>query len=81
MHPAVRDLYKRVLLVARDYPGGLAYVRPRAKALFREGAPEGDEEAVLQAVARGRWYVRNEMVPLIQLKKYRRINQRYNTPA
>ncbi len=27
MHPLVRDLYKRALLVGRDYPGGLASVR------------------------------------------------------
>lgn len=79
MHRAVRDLYKRVLAVARDYPGGLEYVRPRAKKMFQEGAPSGGEEDILQAVARGRWYIRNEMIPLIQLKKYRAIRERYSS--
>lgn len=30
----VRDLYKRLLLVGRDYPKGLDYVRARAKEAF-----------------------------------------------
>jgi len=29
MHPLVRDLYKRFLLVGRDYPLGLNYVREK----------------------------------------------------
>ena len=37
MHPLVRDLYKRVLLVGRDYPHpqGLAHVRHKWKAALR----------------------------------------------
>lgn len=35
MHPLVRDLYKRVLLVGRDYPLGLAYVKDKWKAALR----------------------------------------------
>ena len=29
MHPLVRDLYKRFLIVGRDYPQGLPYVRAK----------------------------------------------------
>ena len=32
---------------------------------------------IKRAVARGRWYVRNEMVGVIQLKKYRVMRRRY----
>jgi len=37
MHPLVRDLYKRVLIVGRDYPHprGLPYVREKWKAALR----------------------------------------------
>ena len=35
MHPLVRDLYRRFLLVARDYPAGRAAVLDKVKAAFR----------------------------------------------
>jgi hypothetical protein len=35
MHPLVRDLYKRVILVGRDYPLGLDYVRTQWKQAIR----------------------------------------------
>jgi hypothetical protein len=35
MHPLVRDLYKRALLVGRDYPLGLEYVRRTWKKALR----------------------------------------------
>mmetsp|Transcript_29672 Transcript_29672/g.48964 ORF Transcript_29672/g.48964 Transcript_29672/m.48964 type:complete len:142 (-) Transcript_29672:427-852(-) len=35
MHPLVRDLYKRVILVGRDYPLGLPYVRTTWKKALR----------------------------------------------
>ena len=31
MNPRVRNLYKRVLVMGRDWPGGMAYVRRKAK--------------------------------------------------
>lgn len=35
MHPLVRDLWKRVILVGRDYPSGLAHVKAVWKAAMR----------------------------------------------
>ena len=35
MHPLVRDLYKRALVVGRDYPLGLSYVRQTWKTALR----------------------------------------------
>jgi hypothetical protein len=35
MHPLVRDLYKRVIIVGRDYPLGLEYVRKTWKKALR----------------------------------------------
>jgi hypothetical protein len=118
MHPLVRDLYKRVILVGRDYPLGLDYVRRTWKRALRDpkncpscfgdachgnhqnnashnhhraqdGAvsssspselclysPECERE-LRKAVGKGRYMVR-EMIALIQLKKYRIMNQRYS---
>ncbi|KAL4177128.1 hypothetical protein KRP22_002064 [Phytophthora ramorum] len=76
MHPKVRDLYKRFLLVGRDYPLGLIHVREKAKAAFFQNRDLSDPVAFKKAIKRGRWMVR-EMVGVIQLKKYRTLNSRY----
>ncbi|CAB9518142.1 flavoprotein regulatory factor 1 [Seminavis robusta] len=36
IHPLVRDLYKRALMVGRDYPQGLDYVREKWKTALRD---------------------------------------------
>ncbi|RLN44616.1 hypothetical protein BBJ29_001175 [Phytophthora kernoviae] len=76
--PKVRDLYKRFLYVGRDYPLGLSYVREKAKIAFFQNRDLTDPLAVKKAVKRGRWMVR-EMVGVIQLKKYRTLNNRYTS--
>ena len=129
MHPLVRDLYKRAIIVGREYPhpdGGLEYVRRTWKAALRDskncpscyasagcgetttttttttddagahGAERTDavsgnndnppkpncladpkcEKEIRLAVGRGRKMV-NEMVGVIQLKKYRTMRRRY----
>jgi hypothetical protein len=94
MHPLVRDLYKRVLHVGRDYPTGLAHVKETWKKALRnpDNCPhcyggdaklEGDsqqtcEEEILHAVNKGRFMVK-EMVGVIKLKKYRAMKQRYES--
>jgi hypothetical protein len=75
MHPLVRNLYKRILLVGRDYPAGLSHVRERAKQAFADDAA-GDELAIKRSVARGRRYVR-DMQDAVRLHKYRAVKQRY----
>lgn len=80
MHRLVRDLYRRVLVVGRDFPHpeGMAYVRRRAKQMFRENEGLTSEEDIKRAVARGRWYLDNEVVGVIKLKKYRTMRERYS---
>lgn len=77
IHPLVRDLYKRVLLVGRDYPAGIEVVRRKAKEQFFANGSLSTETEIKKAVARGRWYVRNEIVGVIQLRKYRQLKSRY----
>ncbi|POM72959.1 NADH-ubiquinone oxidoreductase complex 1/LYR family protein [Phytophthora palmivora] len=76
--PKVRDLYKRFLLVGRDYPLGLSHVREKVKTAFFQNRGLSDPVAIKKAVKRGRWMVR-EMVGVIQLKKYRTLNSRYTS--
>jgi len=78
MEPKVRDLYKRFLLVGRDYPLGLAYVRDKAKAAFFKNRALRDPVEVKKAIKHGRWMVR-ELIGVIQLKKYRTLNRRYTS--
>lgn len=78
MDPKVRDLYKRFLLVGRDYPLGLSHVREKIKTEFFQNRDLTDPVAIKKAIKRGRWMVR-EMVGVIQLKKYRTLNSRYTS--
>ncbi len=36
-----------------------------------------EEEEIARLVNRGRWYIKNALVPAIQLRKYRSMKQRY----
>ena len=44
---------------------------------FRKNAHLTEEVDIKRAVARGRWYVRNEMAGMIMLAKYRAMKRRY----
>ena len=72
----VRDLYKRILVVGRDYPAGLEHVRERAKAEFGKRAALTDDVQIKRAIAYGRYMVK-EMIGVVQLKKYRTMKKRY----
>ena len=52
MDPRVRDLYKSILVVGRDYPAGLEHVRERAKAEFGKRAALTDDARDQAAIAR-----------------------------
>ena len=83
----VRDLYKRVLHVGKDYPTGLAHVKEVWKKAMRNpentpscvvdpSSPDCEEE-ILRAVYKGRFMVK-EMIGVIQVKKYRAMKARYD---
>mmetsp|Transcript_4369 Transcript_4369/g.6671 ORF Transcript_4369/g.6671 Transcript_4369/m.6671 type:complete len:115 (-) Transcript_4369:408-752(-) len=88
MHPLVRDLYKRAIMVGRDYPHprGIEFVRDAWKKALRDAQnyhpqaysadPRGAEKELRKAVGRGRYAIR-EMIGVIQLKKYRTMRRRY----
>jgi hypothetical protein len=90
MNPLVRNLYKRIITVGKDYPAGLDHVRVQWKKALRDPnncpacykspatceSEQACQEQLLHAVNRGRYMVK-EMIGVIQLKKYRTLKQRY----
>ena len=81
MHPLVRDLYKRILVIGRDHPLGLSRVRVKAKVAIME-KKELPIDSLLwkKAIKDGRWHVQ-EMIAVIQFKKYRAMKGRYSSPS
>uniref|UniRef100_K3X1X6 Complex 1 LYR protein domain-containing protein n=1 Tax=Globisporangium ultimum (strain ATCC 200006 / CBS 805.95 / DAOM BR144) TaxID=431595 RepID=K3X1X6_GLOUD len=78
MDPKVRDLYRRFLHVGKDYPLGLPYVREKVKTAFLKNRDLTDPLEIKKAIHKGRWMVQ-EMIGVIQLKKYRTLNARYTS--
>ena len=76
MHKLVRDLYRRLLWVGKDYPKGLPFVRTKAKEAFFKHAAVTEEEELFRLVATGRWWVK-ELIGLVQLRKYRALRRAY----
>lgn len=64
MKAAVRDLYKRFLVVGKDYPKGLSYVREKAKQAFIANRNLQKDEEINRAVAKGRYMVK-ELIGVI----------------
>ncbi|KAI8822488.1 LYR motif-containing protein 5 [Fimicolochytrium jonesii] len=74
---AVRDLYKQLLWIGREYPqGGLEYFRPRLKKAFLKNKELSKPEDIEQAIKRGE-FVLKELEALWFLKKYRHVKQSY----
>jgi hypothetical protein len=48
MHPLVRDLFKRFIIIGRDYPVPPPYVRNKAADAFRKNAHITSEKQVYQ---------------------------------
>ena len=75
----VRDLYRRFLHVGLDYPLGQEFVRSKAKAAIFANRDMTDEVEIKRAVRKGRWMVK-ELIGVVQLKKYRALDKRYERP-
>jgi hypothetical protein len=76
MHPLVRDLYKRIIHVGREYPLGLSWVKSKAKPWFLQNKNVDNEIELKQKIAIGRHQVK-EMEAVIKLKKYRHLKNTY----
>ena len=61
----------------RAYPGGIDYVRGKAKAEFRRMAAETDPVVIEKEIKRCEWVI-NELEAIVQFHKYRAIKRRYD---
>ena len=78
--PEIRQLYKRLLFIGREYPGagGLEEVRARVKqGILKHGSVTKPEE-YSALIARGE-YIYRELEALARLHKYRTLNKRYRS--
>lgn len=75
MHPKVRQLYKQLFFMSKDYPLGPSYFRPKLKNAFlakKDLSPDQIDGAIKHGE-----YVVKELEALYFLKKYRKINKNY----
>ncbi len=70
MHPLVRNLYKRCLIVGKVCPQGLEYARNRAKTMILQNSQITDDLELKRAVHKGRYMVK-EMEAICMIHKYR----------
>jgi len=72
----VKQLYKNLLFIGRDYPRGKDYFRTRLKAAFLKNKDVTDPKEIQQLINRGE-YVIKEIEALYMLRKYRTLKKRY----
>lgn len=76
LHPQVRNLYKTLLYIGRDYPAGYTYFRTKLKSAFMKNKSLSTESEIQSAIHRGE-FVMKELEALWFLKKYRTMRERY----
>lgn len=76
MNSLIRDLYKRFLIVGRDYPQGLNFVKDKVKNEFNKNKHLTDDYEIKKCIAYGRWMVK-EIIGINKLHKYRAMKSRY----
>lgn len=76
MHPLVRDLMKRCVLLKNDHYDP-QYFLAATRREFANNASLSSDRDIMKAVAYGRWMVREEQ-GRVRLKQYRMLQQRYN---
>ncbi|EME25899.1 uncharacterized protein Gasu_64420 [Galdieria sulphuraria] len=72
----VRLLYKRFLLVGRQYPEPFGIVREKIKRGFQANSTNCDKPSIERALEHGE-FVLKEAQALVSLHKYRTLNKRY----
>ncbi|CAK8684178.1 LYR motif-containing protein 5B-like [Clavelina lepadiformis] len=73
---SVKQLYKTLIFMGREYPKGGKYFRDRCHAVFVKNKDIDDPDKIKQMIAQGE-YVVKELEALYRLKKYRTLRKRY----
>ncbi|KAJ3275024.1 LYR motif-containing protein 5 [Terramyces sp. JEL0728] len=76
MNPKVRDVYKQLLYIGREYPKGYTYFRDGLKRAFlkKKDLPESEVEKAVEHAK----FVYRELEALWFLKKYRTMKRNYD---
>ncbi|XP_064794554.1 electron transfer flavoprotein regulatory factor 1 isoform X1 [Oncorhynchus masou masou] len=72
----VRQLYKNLLFLGREYPKGADYFRERLKGAFMKNKDVTDPKEIKKLVDRGEFVIK-ELEALYYLRKYRAMKKRY----
>ncbi|XP_068134128.1 electron transfer flavoprotein regulatory factor 1 [Hyperolius riggenbachi] len=72
----VVKLYKNLLYLGREYPGGATFFRERLKKAFVKNKDVTDPEKIKELIGRGEFVIK-ELEALYYLRKYRAMKQRY----
>ncbi|KAK6640248.1 hypothetical protein RUM44_011934 [Polyplax serrata] len=72
----VKNLYKTLLYMGRDYPLGYDYFRVKCHDAFWKNRSETDPAKIRQMIRHGRYMVK-ELEALYRLKKYRTLKKMY----
>lgn len=72
----VINLYKTLLYLGREYPGGPEYFRNKLKTAFLKNRNLKSSEEIESALARGN-FVTKELEAMYMLRKYRAMKKRY----
>nr|CAH0104662.1 unnamed protein product [Daphnia galeata] len=75
-HSRVMTLYKTMLHLGRDYPGGFPYFRNKLKIAFMKNSTLKDQKEIESAISRGEFVIK-ELEALYMLRKYRALKKRY----
>jgi len=75
-HSRVIQLYKTLLHLGREYPGGSEYFRNKLKMAFSRNSQLKDPAEIESAISRGSFVVK-ELEALYMLRKYRALKKRY----
>lgn len=72
----VKNLYKTLVHLGKEYPQGADYFRTRLHAAFMKNKDVTDEADIKALIAKGE-YVVKELEALYMLRKYRTLKKRY----
>ncbi|XP_002738948.1 electron transfer flavoprotein regulatory factor 1-like [Saccoglossus kowalevskii] len=73
---AVKQLYKNLIFLGREYPKGADYFRERCHRAFMKNKELTDPEQINELIGRGE-YIIKELEALYMLRKYRAMKKRY----
>nr|CAG4648795.1 EOG090X0AJZ [Polyphemus pediculus] len=75
-HSRVIHLYKTLLFLGKEYPGGHDYFKTKLKNAFMKNSQLKDPKDIESAIARGHFVIK-ELEALYMLKKYRALKKRW----